>query len=126
VLLSETGALFSLNLGVHLALGAVGAKNRAHYKPEDEAEQDSGRERKNYVPADVIDHLYRIRRARWESRAQQHPLFLKQPDYTLHDGVNPDTANEHPQCNARGGWLAGVVLGLGFGRKVRHMQSDLI
>ena len=57
----KSGALFGLDLGVHLALGAVGPKNGAHHEPEDKAEQNCRGNREDYVPADVVNHVVTIR-----------------------------------------------------------------
>ena len=49
VFAAELGPLLSLDAGVGLALVAVGADDRAHHEPEDEADEHGRRERPDRI-----------------------------------------------------------------------------
>ena len=55
------GTLLGLDVAVHLALGAVGTKNRPHHQPEDQADENGRRNREGGVRPEVFKHSYRLR-----------------------------------------------------------------
>ena len=102
-----------LNLGVGLALIAIGVDDRAHDEPEDEPEEDGRDQRVQRVQPVVFDHTASLRLCHWESSEKilQERSLRQCGKTSLQEGDDRDDDNHadesHGHDDARGAPIHG-------------------
>ncbi len=96
-LLLDTGALLGLDVGVDLALRAVGPQDRPHHEPEHESEQDRRDDGVDRVAPKSLNHFRRIRALAGSALL---PTVGDDRHDALDDRIDPDAGDGNPQNEA--------------------------